>query len=62
MAGTWCIAAFLLVNYYNSLFISFLTIPTHETPINTFEELAQSTALSVAVEKGSAMSELVLVF
>ena len=61
LAGVWCLMSLVLINYYNSLFISFLTVPQHEPLVNTFEDLARSAKLSLAVEKGSAIGELVLV-
>ena len=60
VAGCWCISALLLINYYNSLFISFLTVPHHEPIINSLEELAHS-KLSLAVDKGSVVSKTILV-
>ena len=61
VAGVWCLAALLFSNHYNSLFISFLTVPKHEPIVDSFEDLASSETLEIAVEKGTILGNKIMV-
>ena len=62
ISAVWCLVAIIVINYYNSMFISYLTVPKHEPLLNNLEELASSENQCVIVEKGSAIANMLLVF
>ena len=62
LSTVWCLMAIIIISYYNSMFISYLTVPKHEPLTNTLEELARSKTKCVIVEKGSVTANMLLVW
>ena len=61
MAGTWCLMAIIIVNAYNSMLITFISIPTYEPIVNTWDDVAKSNSLRIAVPKGGVFANTLLV-
>jgi hypothetical protein len=61
VAGSWCLIAVVLVYAYNSTLISYVSLPTHQPIVNTFEDLAASKTLRVTTQRGSLSAEIILV-
>ena len=61
LAAVWCLMAVILINYYNSTLISYMLVPKYEPIVNTIEELAHSTKLSVSAEKSSVIGDTIFV-
>ncbi|XP_057374594.2 uncharacterized protein LOC130695477 [Daphnia carinata] len=54
LAATWCFAAFVFVNSYNSTLVSYMSVTYQKPNINSFEDLAaQSSTYKTAVSIGS---------
>ncbi|XP_046462609.1 uncharacterized protein LOC124208780 [Daphnia pulex] len=60
LAGSWCLIAVVLVYAYNSTLISYVSLPTHQPIVNTFEDLAASKTLRVTTQRGSLSAEIIL--
>ena len=59
--ATWSLGALLLINYYNSLCISFLTIPIKKPLIQSIEELQNHPEIRLVMNKNQNTASLVLV-
>ena len=61
VAGSWCLIAVVLVYAYNGTLISYVSLPTHQPIVNTFEDLAASKTLRVTTQRGSLSADIILV-
>ena len=61
VAVGWSLAAVVLVNVYNGKLVSFLTVPKFETVVNSFDELAHSKTLQLALPRGMIIAQFCLV-
>jgi hypothetical protein len=52
VATVWCLAAFVLVNSYNCVLISYVTSPNAEPLINSITELGNVSSIHVVVDAG----------
>jgi len=59
--ATWGLAGFLLVNYYSSLCISFLTIPITKPLIQSIEELRKHPEIQLVIDKNRNAEAFLLV-
>ena len=61
VVATWGLAGFLLVNYYNSLCISFLAIPITKPLIESIQELKKRPEIQLVMDKNRNIEALFLV-
>jgi len=59
---TWGISALLLINYYNSLCVSFLTVPIKNPLIQSIQELRDHTEIQLVMDKNRNVQSILLVF
>ena len=52
LAGVWCLAAFVLVNAYSSVLISFVTAPYRPYLLQSVQDLYNQSKTSILVDKG----------
>ena len=52
LAGVWCLAAFVLVNAYSSVLISFVTAPYRPYLLHSVQDLYNQSKTSILVDKG----------
>ena len=52
LAGVWCLAAFVLVNAYSSVLISFMTAPYRSYLLRSVQDLYNQSKTSILVDKG----------
>lgn len=61
IAGVWVLAGMVLVNSYSSTVISYLTLPKMKPPIKTFEDLAASKEVGIALRADLVLTKQILV-
>lgn len=60
--AVWCLTSVILICYYSTGIISFLTVPKLRPVVNSIEELSSSSVLQVAAIKSSIFETIFLVF
>ena len=61
LAGTWCLATFVLINYYMTILTSFTTAPNFKALVESIEDLASKDYVKLVVPKNVAVEEMILV-
>lgn len=61
VGATWCLMTVILINAYASNLISFLTVPKLNPIVESFEDLAASRDLKLAVDTNSVIADQILV-
>lgn len=61
MAGSWCVGCFFLVQSYCSIVTSHLTSPNQKPIVNSIQELAHSTKVSITVERDLGLKSIIMV-
>ena len=56
--GSWCCACFFLVQIYCSTLTSHLTSPNQKPLVNSFFELLDNRAVSLAIKRGYAIDQI----
>ena len=59
--SVWCLISVVLVCFYTTTLISFLTVPKLKSVVSSIEELANHSRLKVAVSKGTIFDALFMV-
>ena len=52
LAGTWCVACFILITAYSSVLISFVTSPNYKPLIQSIYDLPKNEEIQITVDKG----------
>ena len=61
ITGAWCLATFILINYYMSILTSFTMAPNLKPLVNSLEDLASKGDVKLVVPKGSAPDVIISV-
>ena len=61
LAGVWCLVMLVVINGYTGNLISYLTVPKLKPIVNSFQDLAESDTLKIAVEAKTVLAETFLV-
>ena len=62
LAATWSLAAFVFINAYNCVLVSYLSVQYNTPEMNTLADLAQSADYKVTTMKGTIYEMDFLVF
>jgi hypothetical protein len=62
LAGTWCLACFVIFTAYSSVLISYIVAPNLKPIIDSLNDLPKVPGLKMIVEKGATMEMMFLVF
>ena len=60
-AGVWCLMSLVLINAYSGNLISYLSVPKLKPVVQSFENLASSLDLKLAIDANSVMANRLLV-
>lgn len=61
IAGAWCLAAFVFVQAYNSILITYIVAPTNYPLVSSFNELAERSDLHIVLKKLGPVETLLTV-
>ena len=61
LAGVWCLATLIFINYYSSVLTSFITAPNLIPLVGSLEDLATKKDVKLVVPKGVAVDHMISV-
>ena len=61
LAGTWCLATFIIINFYTSLLTSFTMAPNFKPLVDSIKDLADKENVKLAVPIGSGLDISIMV-
>ena len=61
LAGTWCLACFVIFTAYSSVLISYIVAPNLKPIIDSANDIPKVPGLKMVVEKGATMEMMFLV-
>ena len=61
MLGVWSLACVVLLNVYNGMLISILTVPSYTPVVNSIEDVAASSRVKFTTIRSTAVDATVLV-
>lgn len=59
IAGSWCLAAVVIVNGYSSTLTSFLSVRSYDPVVSTWQDVAKS-RLQLIVERNSVLEDIIM--
>lgn len=61
LAGSWCLAGFVITYAYTSTLVSYLSIPKYEPIVHSLEDLAESKTLQFVVGRDTPIVDFLMV-
>ena len=59
LAGTWCLATFIIINYYTSILTSFTMASNFKPLVDSIQDLADKENVKLVVPKGTGIENII---